>query len=408
MLGLKLFRRIIIMPERIKTLRMTPNSPEKIKALMQSFREEMYSSFEIELICMYLNDSIGSFSEYPGLLASLKDLYNKNQKIYDDSTLCVLFWLTKKKNNPDQKFFAKLLQKLDPKILDLSMKNFIYVTEGCVHYPHLIPDDFLQKIQEKIKSFEGKYDSRELNLICNSYSKIYRESIEDIEVFQVLEREILRFGSEVPSETILSFLLCLNKIITRHPSDVPNMMQILLVSRSNALHPDLLCRLLNVFSISPLYYQYTNLYTSFEKVIAENPDDYFIKVPMRSLSIAHAYSKLEGFYMVTELFIRYMPRIPQEILDDNEALGYLLDSLLMKFPGDEYENILVGTLFDNTHRISDMRKKKIIIDMMKRKSLCRAFWENVHSLGVLWTPKELVHFIEFKEELQKYGLLKAT
>ncbi|OMJ81371.1 hypothetical protein SteCoe_18161 [Stentor coeruleus] len=408
MLGLKLFRRIIIMPERIKTLRMTPNSPEKIKALMQSFREEMYSSFEIELICMYLNDSIGSFSEYPGLLASIKDLYDKNQKLYDDSTLCVLFWLAKKKNSPDQKFFVKLLQKLESKISELSIKNFIYVTEGCVHYPHLIPDDFLQKIQEKIKSFEGKYDSRELNLICNSYNKIYRQSIEDIEVFQVLEREILRFGTEVPTETILSFLICLNKIIIRHPSDVPNMMQILLVSRAKALHPDILCRLLNVFSMSPLFYQYTNLYISFEKVIVENPDDYFVKVPMRSLSIAHAYSKLEGFHMITRMFIGFMPRIPKEILDDCEALGYLLNSLLIKYPGDDYENMLVNTLFENAYKISDMRKKKIVIDMMRRKSLCRAFWENIQSLEVLWTPKDLAHFIEFKEELEKYGLLKAT
>lgn len=407
MLGIRLLRSVMVLPESVRALKEAPNSPEKYKTLMNSLQEKNYSNFESGMIFIYLSGAISTFAEYPGLQTSIKDLYLKNYKRYDDNTLSTLFWMIKKNNNTDQKFFIHVLDKLYKRIPKLNLKNFIYLTDGCTQYPKLVVDEVIIQIQEKIKALEGKYGSRELNLICSNYSKIYREDLEDVEVFKVLERELLRLGPDVHSNTILSFLNCINKVILRYPSDIPNMMESVLISRAPSFQPDLLCKFLSAYSMIPIYYQYTNLYVSFENIILANPEEYFLRSKTRYLAIAHAYSKLKGFNKIIGLFIKYIPEIPKDLQEDSESLGYFLYSMLRKYPGEIYEAMLLQALYDYSPKLNDLRKKKIIIAMIKRKSRNEFFWSDVQKLGVFWSPEEVLYVSEHKEKLSKIGLIKT-
>ncbi|OMJ69738.1 hypothetical protein SteCoe_32463 [Stentor coeruleus] len=360
------------------------------------------------MLFIYLNETIKSFAEYPGLQCSIKNFYLENHHEYDDSTLCSLFWMINRKDLNDEVFFMHLFDKLDKRIPEFDMKNFIYFVDGCSKKRNLIPNETIVKIQEKIKNLEGKYDSKDLSLVCNSFSKIHQEEVEDIEVFKVFERELLRLGPDIRLDAILSFLFCINKVILRYPSDTPNMMENILISRASELTPELLCKFLDVYSMLPAFYHYKNLYSVFENIILDNPEEYFLKSKTRCLSIAHAYSKLKGFNKIIGLFIKYFPTIPEDIKNNSDSLGYFLYSMLRKYPGQAYEAMLVQALFENSGKLSDLRKKKIIIGMIKRRSRNHFFLSNVQKLGVFWSRDEIFYVTEYAKRLENLGLIKIN
>lgn len=374
-----------------------------LKTLMWDLENSQFSNVEMGNLLLFLNSQVADFSNHPELISAVEVSYNKNS-IQDKKTLSIFLWLLTRKNYPNGPLVQKLCKKLAPIVKFMYPSEFCYYIEAVSNLPSPPSVETISDIHEAILRMKGSMVAMDLNVIAKYYKKIYREDLENLEVFSVFESELSRLTQTADPETILSVLSLLGVIILKHPTDLFTVFQTKFIRDCHNYSVELIDKVIRTYAALPTFHHYTELLGACADSIIKHPEAYFTS-PVIYLNIAHAYSKIHSFPQVMQLFPVHLPTVPSEIINHPTHLGFFIYSILRNPPNFAYEQMVTNLLIVHSEKIPKIFKQKIVIAMLKRKSGNILFWEKIHELQVTWTEAECAYVEECREKLSRLKLI---
>ena len=318
-----------------------------------------------------------------------------------------LFRLLAYKNNNSPEILDEILQKIFSNLNTISISYFGYLLDGLVRSKIHITDDANVLIQDYIIKLKDKLDPDMLAKISSKYYHLYDEDRENIEVFYTIDYEAKRSLNSLSINDLFFVLRLMNLVALRYPTDLFTQAQEVILEKADTLNPKLIANILTVYSALPLHFHYRKIYEIVSEYIMKDPkvffDDTFLYV-----TVIHAFSKIDYFPDILNLYTIYLPKIPNDLLNDHVSLGYFLYSALRRPANLEYENMLINVLYENADKLKEIQKKKITISFAHRYSTNPLFWDNVHKLNIFWKKNELMYVSEYATFLSQYNLIEMS
>jgi hypothetical protein len=377
--------------------------PEVLSYLSKQFPLINCSPFQLGSMLMYIENHITTFEAHEVLLASIKASYYGNPHNYTPGNLAFLLVMLHRKQCPDAEFFFQVLDDLKPRISDLNIREICWAIETITNTNYKIPGDTIDPYYTRILQLEGSMSNTDVSKLSQKLTRM-DEKFYNIKVFEFIEKEMLRNISLMNLNDINNCLKLISKVVLIYSSDIYNITQDYIIKLAPKSSANEVCRTLSIYSSIPIHYHYTRLYEGLAAEIVSNPCKYF-STNYCIISIAHAYAKYDKNDRIIELFITHLPKVPDDLINDKNSLGYFIYSILRKPPSSAYESMILALLFDQSDHLNIFIKKKIVACMSLRPTPCQEFWDNVHKLNVKWKSEEAIFIKNVKDVLIRYNLL---